>query len=82
MFEEIITESDENKDLKKILINSVPTLKSSKMGAFINLIKTKQQQNEDLASVKIGSEKDIISPKGSISQIKCKTNIGVVDSNV
>ena len=80
MLEEIITESDGNKDLKKILINSVPTLKSSKVGDFVNLIKTKQQQNEDLASVKICSKKDIILPKGSMSQIKCKTNIGVVDS--
>ena len=50
------------------------------MGAFADLIKTKQQQNEDLASVKICSKKDIILPKGSMSQIKCKTNIGVVDS--
>ena len=82
MFEEIITESDENKDVKKILINSVPTLKSSKMGVFINLIKAKQQQNEDLASVKICSKTDIILPKGSISQINCKTNIGVVDSQL
>ena len=78
MLEEIITQSDGNKDLKKILINSVPILKSS----FVNLIKTKQQQNEDLASVKICSKKDITLPKGSISQIKCKTNIGVVDSHL
>ena len=82
VLEEIITESDGNKDLKKILINSVPTLKSSKVGAFVNLIKTKQKQNEDLASVKICRKKDIILPKGSISQIKCKTNIGVVDSHL
>ena len=81
VLEEIITESDGNKDLKKISINSVPTLKSSKVGAFVNLIETKQQQNEDLASVKICSKKDIILPKGSMSQIICKTNIsGVVDS--
>ena len=80
--EEIITESDENKILKKILSNSVSSLKSSKVGAFINLIKTKQQQNEDLASVKICSKKDVILPKGSISQIKCKTNIGVFDSHL
>ena len=52
------------------------------MGAFVNLIKTKQQQNEDLALVKICSKKDIILPKGSISQVKCKTNIGVVDSHL
>ena len=76
MLEKIITESDGNRDLKKLLINSVPTLKSSKVGAFVNLIKTKQQQNEDLASV------EICSKKGSISQIKCKTNIGVVDSHL
>ena len=82
MLEEIITESDENKDLKEMLINCVATLKSSKVGAFINLIKTKQQQNEDLASVKMCSKKDIILPKGSISQIKCKTNIGAVDSHL
>ena len=55
VLEEIITESDVNKDLKKMLINSVPTFKFSKVGAFVNLIKTKQQQNEDLASVKICS---------------------------
>ena len=82
MLEEIITESYGNKDLKKILINSVPTLMSSKVGAFVNLIKTKQQQNEDLASMKICSKKDIILPKGSLSQIKCKTNIGVVESHL
>ena len=82
MLEEIMTESDGNKDLKKILINSVPTLKSSKVGAFVNLIKTKQQQNEDLASVKICSKNYIILPEGSISQIKCKTNICVVDSHL
>ena len=82
VLEEIMTESDGNKDLKKILINSVPTLKSSKVGAFVNLIKTKQQQNEDLALVKICSKKDIILPKGSISKVKCKTNIGVVDSHL
>ena len=41
VLEEITTESDRNKDLKKILINSVPTLKPSKVGAFVNLIKTK-----------------------------------------
>ena len=75
MLEEIITESDGNKDLKKILINSVPTLKSSKVGAFVNLIKTKEQQNEDLASVKICSKKDIILPKGSISQINVKEKL-------
>ena len=75
MLEEIITECDGNKDLKKILINSVPTLKSSKVGAFVNLIKTKQQQNEDLASVKICSKKDIILPKGSISQINVKEKL-------
>ena len=80
VLEEIITESDGNKDLKKILMNFVPTLKSSKVGAFVNLIKTKQQQNEDLASVKICSKKDIILPKESMSQIKGKTNIGVFDS--
>ena len=39
VLEEIITESDGTKDLRKILINSVPTLKSSKVGAFVNLIK-------------------------------------------
>ena len=44
VLEEIITESDGNKDLKKIVVNSVPTLKSSKVGAFVNLIKIKQQQ--------------------------------------
>ena len=42
VLEKIIIESDGNKDLKKILINSVLTLKSSKVGAFVNLIKTKQ----------------------------------------
>ena len=63
MLEEIITENDGNKDLKKILINSIPTLKSSKVGAFVNLIKTKQQQNDNLASVKISSRKDITLPK-------------------
>ena len=68
VLEEIITESDGNKDLTEILINSVPTLKSSKVGAFVNLIKAKQQQNEDLASVKICSKKDIILPKGSMSK--------------
>ena len=82
MLEEIITENDGNKYLKKILIKSAPTLKSPKVGAFVNLIKTKQQQNEDLASVKICSKKDIILPKGSISEIKYKTNIGVVDSHL
>ena len=80
--EKIIIESDGNKDSEKILINSVPTLKSSKVGAFVNLIKTKQPQNEDLTLVKIYSEKDIILSKGSISQIKCKTNIGVVDNHL
>ena len=52
------------------------------MAAFVNVIKTKQDQHEDLASVKICSKNDIILPKGSISQIKRKTNIGVVDSNL
>ena len=82
VLEEIIIESYGNKDLKNILINAVPTLKSSKVDAFVNLIKTKQQQNQDLASVKNYSKKDIILPKGSISQIKCTTNIGVVDSHL
>ena len=82
MLEEIIIESDGNKNLKKILINSVPNLKSSQVRAFVNLIKTKQKQNEDLASAKICSKKDIILPKGSISQIKCKTNDGIVDSHL
>ena len=80
VLEEIIIESDGNKDLKKILINSVPTLKSSKVSAFVNLIKTKQRQNEDVVSVTICSKKDIALPKGSSLQIKCKTDIGT--SNV
>ena len=50
VFEEIVTESYQNKNLKKILMNSVPTLKSSKVGAFVNLIKAKQQQNKEQRS--------------------------------
>ena len=52
------------------------------MGDFVNLFKTNQQPNEDFPSEKICSKKDIILPKGSMPQIKCKTNIGVVDSHL
>ena len=57
MLEEIIIESDGNFD--KFCSN----FKSSKVGAFVNLIKTKQQQNEDLASVKICSKRISFCPK-------------------